>query len=151
MKIDKKSTLDVSEKLENKLEEFFNKKVWNLPTKIKALIVKLMPYLAVLSLVVIIPMILSLIGWSFFVPIFYLHEPKLGLSYSVSIMFTLVIGILAVVIIPGLFKKQIKTWRIMFWMSLVGALLVLFKMDLSGLITVGLAWYILFQIKEYYK
>jgi len=40
----------------------------------------------------------------------------------------------------------------MYWISLINAVSSLLKMDLGGLIIgTGLSWYVLFQIKEYYK
>jgi hypothetical protein len=147
----KKLTEMVNE-LEMKLDKFFNEKVWQMPKKAREIIVKVLPYLAVLSLLAIIPMILSLLGLTMLTPFVYMKGMRVGLSYSVSILFTLVCGILAVVIIPGLFKKQMKVWKIMFWMSLINAVGAILKMDLGSLIIgTGLSWYVLFQIKEYYK
>ena len=59
---------------------------------------------------------------------------------------------LQVMAIPGLFKRKIKSWRLLFYISLISALLSLVKFDLGGLIVgTGISWYILFQIKSYYK
>lgn len=142
----------IVDELEKKLDEFFNKKVWQMPKKAREIIVKILPYLAVLSLLVIIPTVLSLIGFSILTPFAYMKGMRVGLSYSVSILFTLICGILAITIIPGLFKKQMKAWRIMFWISLINAVSSLLKMNLGELVIgTGLTWYVLFQIKEYYK
>jgi len=137
--------------LEKKLDEFFTKKVWQLPKKAREVIVKIAPYLAILSLVMTIPMILALLGFSFLTPFYFLKGIHFGLTYAVSLIFLLVGAILAVIIIPGLFKREKRVWRIMFWMSLINAVSSLLKMDLGGLIIgTGLSWYVLFQVKEYY-
>lgn len=138
--------------LEIKLEEIFTKKVWNLPTKAKDIIVKILPYLSLLALVVMIPMVLSLIGLTMLSPFAYMGGLRAGIGYSISIIFALVTGVLAIIIIPGLFKKEKKAWKVMYWISLINAVSSLLKMDLGGLIIgTGLSWYVLFQIKEYYK
>ena len=152
MKKETKGMKGMVNELEVKLEEFFTKKVWQMPKKVKEIIVKVLPYLAILSLVAVIPMVLSLVGLSMATPMVYMRGWRMGMGYSVSILFTLVAAVLAIVIIPGLFKKEMKAWKIMFWMSLVNAVGTLIRMDLGGLIIgTGLSWYVLFQIKEYYK
>lgn len=151
----KKDNQDIRDKvysLEVKLEDIFVGKLWTLPKKIKEFIVKVAPYLAVLSLVVIVPMVLSLMGRSFFAPLAFLNGTTVGVRYTLSVLFGLVGGILALSVIPGLFKRQIKSWRVLFWVTLINALGKLVEMDLGGLI-IGtiISWYILFQVKEYYK
>lgn len=148
----KKEVKNWLDELEVKLEEIFTKKVWQLPTKVKDIIVKILPYLSVLALVVIIPLVLSLIGLTMFSPFAYMGGFRAGIGYSVSIIFALVTGVLAIIIVPGLFKKEKKAWKVMYWISLINAVSNLLKMDLGGLIIgTGLSWYVLFQIKEYYK
>jgi hypothetical protein len=143
--------VEMVDNLEKKLDEFFTKKVWQLPKKAREVIVKIAPYLAILSLVVTIPMILTLLGFSFLTPMYFLKGIQFGLTYSLSLIFLLVGVVLAVIIIPGLFKKEKRVWKIMFWMSLINAVSSLLKMDLGGLILgTGLSWYVLFQVKEYY-
>ncbi len=148
----KKEVKNWLDELEVKLEEIFTKKVWQLPIKVKDIIVKILPYLSVLALLVMIPMVLSLVGLTMLSPFAYMGGLRAGFGYSISIIFALVMGVLAIVIIPGLFKKEKKAWKIMYWMSLINAVLTLVRMDLGELIIgTGLGWYVLFQIKEYYK
>lgn len=148
----KKEVKNWLDELEVKLEEIFTKKVWQLPIKVKDIIVKILPYLSVLALLVMIPMVLSLVGLTMLSPFAYMGGLRAGFGYSISIIFALVMGVLAIVIIPGLFKKEKKAWKIMYWMSLINAVLTLVRMDLGELIIgTGLSWYVLFQIKEYYK
>lgn len=150
--IDQKEIKNLLDELETKLEDFFTKKVWNLPIKVKAVIVKLLPYLFLLALVVMIPRVLLLVGLTILSPLAYVGGLRAGIGYSVSIIFALMVGVLAIIIIPGLFKKEKKAWKVMYWMSLINAVLALLRMDLGGLIIgTGLGWYILFQIKGYYK
>ncbi len=140
------------DELERRLDKFFAEKVWRLPTKAREVIVKIAPYLAILGLVMTVPMILTLLGFSLLTPVYFLRGLHFGLTYLFSIMFLLIGAVLEVIIIPGLFKREKKAWKIMFWMSLINAVGAILKMDLGNLIIgTGLSWYILFQIKEYYK
>ncbi len=150
----KKATgfVEMVNNLEKKLDEFFTKKVWQLPKKVREVIVKIAPYLVILSLIVTIPMVLALLGFSMLTPFYFMRGMHFGLTYSLSILFLLVGAILAVIIIPGLFKREKRVWKIMFWMSLINAVGALLSMDLGKLIIgTGLSWYVLFQVKEYYK
>lgn len=138
--------------LEVKLEEIFARKLWILPQKVKEVIVKVAPYLALVSLIVLIPSVFTLLGLSFFTPVMFLNGMTMGFGYTLSVLFALVSSILAVSVVPGLFKRQIKAWRVLFWVSLINAVGELLRMDLGNLIVgTALSWYILFQVKEYYK
>jgi hypothetical protein len=146
------SLIEMVDNLEKKLDEFFTTKVWQLPKKVREVLVKIAPYLAILSLVATIPAVLALLGFSMLTPFYFMKGIHFGLAYSLSLIFLLVGAILAVIIIPGLFKREKRVWKIMFWMSLINAVGAILKMDLGGLIIgTGLSWYVLFQVKEYYK
>lgn len=152
MKKETKEIRGMIDELEIKLEEVFGKKIWNLPKKVKEVIVTIAPYLAILSLIALIPMVLSLVGLSFLTPVAFLGGIKTGFGYMTSVLTALMGGILSLVAIPGLFKREIKAWRILFWVSLINAAGELLRMDLGSLIIgTALSWYILFQVREYYK
>ena len=138
--------------LEIKLEEISAKKLPSLPKKVKEILVTIAPYLGVLSLVVLIPLVLSLLGLSIFTPVAFLGGMRAGFGYIVAVIFGLVSGILTISVIPGLFKREIKAWRVLFWVSLINGVSQLLRFDLGGLIIgTGLSWYVLFQVKEFYK
>lgn len=152
MKNTTKDIKDMMNQLEAKLEEIFTKKLWTLPKKAKEIIVLIAPYLSIISLIAVIPMVLSLVGLTLFTSVAFLGGVRIGFDYLISVVFALISGILAISVVPGLFKKQIKAWRVLFWITLINAISQLLKMDLGGLIIgTGISWYILFQVKEYYK
>jgi hypothetical protein len=152
MKQEKQDIKGMVGDLEVKLEEIFVGKLWALPKKAKEIIVMIAPYLSLISLIALIPMVLALLGLSFFTPVAFLGGLTMGFGYTLSVILGLVGSILAVSVIPGLFKRQIKAWRILFWVSLINALGKLLSMELGGLIIgTAISWYILFQVKEYYK
>ncbi|MFA6184589.1 MAG: hypothetical protein WCT51_01605 [Candidatus Shapirobacteria bacterium] len=139
-------------KLEKGLDKIFVKKLPELPKKIKEIIVKYGPYLAVILLVLSVPVILAFMGLMITTTSLILLGGTRGCFYIISVLLGIVMIILQIMAIPGLFKRKIKSWRLLFYISLISALLSLLKFDLGGLIIgAGISWYILFQIKSYYK
>lgn len=137
---------------EKKLDEIFSKKFPKLPEKLKEVIVKYGPYVSVILLILWIPIILALIGIAITATPFALLGGDKGLGYVISVVFGLVMMALQIKAIPGLFKRQIKSWRLLFYISLISALSNLIQFNAWNLI-VGtiISWYFLFQIKSYYK
>jgi hypothetical protein len=139
-------------KLEKELDKIFVKKLPALPKKLKEVIVKYGPYLAVILLVLSIPVILAFMGLLITTKSLIFLGGARGCFYIISVLLGIVMIILQIMAIPGLFKRKIKSWRLLFYISLISALLSLLKFDLGGLIIgAGISWYILFQIKSYYK
>ena len=139
-------------KLEKELDKIFIKKLPELPKKIKEIIVKYGPYLAVILLILSVPVILAFMGLMITTTSLMFLGGARGCFYIISVLLGVVMIILQIIAIPGLFKRKIKSWRLLFYISLISALLSLLKFDLGGLIIgAGISWYILFQIKSYYK
>ncbi|MDD2483026.1 MAG: chromate transporter [Candidatus Shapirobacteria bacterium] len=139
--------------LENKLAEFFTKKLPSMPDKVKEGIVKYGPYLTVIMIILTIPAILAVIGIGMAAtPFAFLGGVKGGIGYIISMFLGLVMLILEIIAIKGLFARQMKAWKLMFYISLISAVSNLIKFDLGGLIIgTGISWYVLFQIRSYYK
>lgn len=139
--------------LENKLAEFFTKKLPALPEKAKELIVKFGPYLVVVMLVLTIPAILALIGIGIAAtPFAFVGGLRGGIGYVISLIFGLAMLVLEIMAVPGLFKRQMKAWKLLFYISLISAVSYVLSFNLGGLIIgTGISWYILFQIRSYYK
>ncbi|MFN4212498.1 MAG: chromate transporter, partial [Microgenomates group bacterium] len=54
--------------------------------------------------------------------------------------------------VPGLFKRQRKGWLYLFYASLVSLVYSLLSGGIGGALVVAvIGWYILFQVREYYK
>ncbi len=139
--------------LENKLAEFFIKKLPALPEKAKEMIVKFGPYITVVMLILSIPAILALIGFGMAAtPFVFLGGAKFGFWHIFSLIVGILIIVLEIMAIKGLFKRQMKAWKLLFYVSLISAFSSLISLDLGGLIIgAGISWYILFQIRSYYK
>ncbi len=138
--------------LETTLNEYFGNKAPQLPRNIKDIIVKIAPYLVILGVIVSIPAILALFGLSaLLAPAMLLGGgwTIVGIVSLVTLIATVVLEALA---IPGLFAKKKSAWNKLFWVSLIGIVSSLVSGNLVSLI-VGTAinWYVLFQVRSYYR
>jgi len=140
--------------LEKTLETYMVKKApFSIPENWKELIVKFVPYLTILRIIVSVPAVFLGLGLgALFSPFLSFLGPSYGFNYLLS-MIVLGVGIvLKAMAVPGLFKRQEKAWRLLFYSSLVSALSGILGIDLIGtIIGTLLSLYILFQVKEYYR
>ena len=140
--------------LEETLETYMVKKApFSIPENSKELIVKYAPYLKILGIVGSVSEILfgALVS-----PSTAFLGPRYALSYSfnyVLLMVTLaVVLVLEAMAVPGLFKRQEKAWRFLFYASLVNVVYKFLGGDWVRIIIGTLiSWYVLFQVKEYYR
>lgn len=140
-------------KLESTLDLYLVKKAPALPEGWKELIVKIAPWLVAIGLVFGVLGALALFGiGSALMPLALVGGGSVSVMFLVSSVFLVVSLVLELLALPGLFKKQAKSWRLLYYASLVGALHNLVTFNLGGLI-IGtlLGLYILFQIKSHYK
>jgi hypothetical protein len=135
--------------LEKKIDKFVNKKTPALPNKVKEMIVKYGPYL----ILVMMMYAMYLLGFGLgLTPFAFMGGFRVGFSFIISIIFYLITIILEIMALPALFKRQIKGWKILFYLSLLTVLSNLISLNLASLIIgTAISWYFLFQIKSYYK
>jgi hypothetical protein len=144
--------------LEDMLNQYLNKKAPAIPTAGKEALVKFAPYLAILSVILMIPTILAVLGLgAFLAPLGLIGgamtgRPFLGFGYLIGVVFSIVILVLTILSINPLFKRERKGWLYMYYAALLGGVNSILHLDLVGLIiTTGLWLYLLFQVREYYK
>jgi len=139
--------------LENKLAEVFTKKLPAMPEKAKEIIVKYGPYMTVVMMILTIPIILAAIGIGMVAtPLAVLGGARSFFWFVIPAILGALMIVLEVMAIKGLFARQMKAWKLLFYISLIQAFSSLIKLDLGGLIIgTGISWYILFQIRSYYK
>lgn len=140
-------------KLESQLEPIFTKKLPNLPDNAKDTIVKLAPYLAIIGVVLSLPAVLTVLGLgAVAAPFAALGGITSFTGYSLTILFVIAGAVIMAIAIPGLFKRTLSAWRLMFCGSLVSAVSSLLAFNLGSLIIgTAISFYILFQVKSYYK
>lgn len=128
------------------------KNIPSLSDKTKELIVKISPWLTLVSLILMLPLILAAFGISAMImPFSYLGGIQSGLGYTLSMVFIFGMLILEVMALPGLFRREIRSWRLVFYSVLLSLVQQLLDFNLGGLILGGaISFYILFQVKSKY-
>jgi len=144
--------------LEETLETYMVKKApFSIPENWKELIVQFAPYLTILGIIVSVPAVFAVLGLGALVsPFTAFLGPRYVLSYSFNYVLSMValavVIVLAAMAVPGLFKREEKAWRFLFYASLVNVVSGFLGGDWVGMIIGALlSWYVLFQVKEYYK
>lgn len=146
----------------NKLEAFLDeymvtKAPFALPGGLKEFIVKVAPYLIIIFALLALPLIFAAFGLSAVLGPFaamggYGYGYGWGAGVIVSLATSVIVLVMELMAVPGLFKRTRKSWRLIFYaslVSLVGSILAL--NILSGIIGAVIGWYILFQVKSLYK
>jgi hypothetical protein len=135
--------------LETTLESWFAK-LPNLPVSIRAALVKLAPYLAIVGLVLSLPAILALLGLGAIAGPLMMSGGMYG--GTLALVFAIASVALLALSIRGLFARTATGWQYLYYNALVGAAYSLLRLDVFGLIIgTGISLYLLFQIRSYYK
>lgn len=139
--------------LETTLDLYFGKKAPAMPESAKEALVKYGPYITAIMMFMALPIILGLLGLTAVLsPFAYMGGVRYGLGFSFGTLFTIAILIMQGLALPALFKRQISGWKFMYYVSLLQIVENLLRFDLGGLVISGLiSFYVLFQIKSYYK
>ena len=140
--------------LEDTLDLYLVKKApFSLPESAKEVIVKYGPWITLVILVMALPAILFTFGMGAVVaPFAFLGGVRAGVNFGVGMLFSAAVLVIEALAIPGLFKRKMSAWRLMFYGSLLSAVEALISFNLGGLVIgTGLSLYVLFQIKSYYK
>lgn len=140
------------------IEEFLNtylhvKAPFHLPPNAKEFIVQYGPWITVVMLALSLPLLLGILGVSLLVsPIAVMVSPYHNATYLAHWVLTLATFALELAALPGLFKRSLKSWYLVYYAGLVSALSSLISFDIFGLIIgTAITMFILFEIKEYYK
>ncbi len=148
---DFKSKLD---DLEKTIEEYMVVKApFAIPENIKELIVKFGPWITVIMMIMLAPILLGALGLSAFImPLSYLGGVGYGLNNTISLVLSVVIVVMDGMALPGLFNRTKQGWKMMFYVSLVSIVQSLFTGGIvSMLVSTIISWYVIFQVKSYYK
>jgi hypothetical protein len=140
--------------LEKEIEKIvLSKSIPALPDNVKEIIVKLAPWFAAISMIMLLPLILAAFGISALaLPFSYLGGMGMGFGYTLNLIFAFGMIALELIALPGLFKRKESAWRLMFYSTLLSLVQQLFRFDIGGLIIGGaIGLYILFQVKSKYN
>lgn len=139
--------------LESTLELYFGKKAPAMPENVKESLVKYGPYLTAILMFMALPIILGLLGLGAALsPFAYMGGYRFGLGFTFNSLFTVAILVMQGLALPALFKRQKSGWNFMYYVALLQVVENLLRFDLGALVIGSLiSFYILFQIKSYYK
>jgi len=139
--------------LEDKINLYFGEKAPQLPEKVKLVLVKISPYLILISIIFSLPAILAALGLgTILAPIGLYAGVSSGFHFSVGLLITLAVIVLEIMALPGLFKNKRQAWELMFYSTLINAVYALITLSLGSLIIgTALSWYFWFQIRSFYK
>lgn len=136
------------------MEEYLVKKApFTIPANIKEIIVKFAPWITLIVLIMALPALLFVLGIGTLVmPFSFMGGLQAGFSYTLTMILTAVSLVLEAVALPGLFKRTRGGWNLVYYASLVGVVQNIVSFNLGGLIIGSLlSFYVLFQVREYYK
>jgi hypothetical protein len=139
------------------LDEYLGKKAPAMPDNIKDTLVSFAPYLAIIGIIFSLPAIFAILGIGAMMGPFsaFLGAPYMmsfGASYYIGVVGLIISAIFDGLAIPGLFKRSMSAWRLMYYSSLVTFVASILQGNLGSAILGGLiGLYILFQVKNKYK
>lgn len=123
-----------------------------LPAGVREFIVAITPWLALIFGIIGVLGSLAAFGISTaFAPIVIMGgSTNFGGLMIVSIL-SLVESVLALIAFPGLLKKRAQGWTFLFWSEVVGVVASVVSINIGSVIFALIGFYILFQIRSYYK
>lgn len=135
-------------KVIDSLTEFFSK-FPQLPNSWREIIVKILPYINIISIIFIVLGALAILSVLFGFGM--LGAVAVPGGSSIALVTIVANFILSVMATPGLFKRQEYAWNLMFYSSVISAVTsVLQGSIISAGVTLLITWYILFQIHTLY-
>ena len=149
----------------NSLDGFFErvfvtKAPFQLPEGVREWIVKYSPWITLIILILMAPAILAAIGLgAAFGGLALLGGLTSGGMYYVGMIAGILEIVLLIIALPGLFKRKLSSWRLVFYSSLlsivIGIITDLVYLEIGGLIvsliSAIISLYILYQIKSKYS
>jgi hypothetical protein len=122
---------------------------FQLPAEVKEFLVKFGPWIALVLLLLSLPGLLLMLGLG------TAFMPFGGAAYMVGFSYLTVVLLAQLVLLglalPGLFKRKMSAWRLIFYSQLVGIAFSLLSGSILGALIGGLiGLYILFQIRPLY-
>ncbi len=151
----------LADEQEKNLEALFLKKLPSLPKEIASFIISILYYLLLISIILNILSLISLLPALLFSTLYlpfipFLSYRKASIASWLSVVFLIFYIILTYKALPLIKDKKYKGWKLLYYMLLVSLLqflvsLVYLSFSLTGILILGLSFYLLFQIKPYFK
>lgn len=116
----------------------------------KELIVKVGPWITLVMLVLMVPLLLVALGLGALLSPF--GGVTAGAGFGITSIFVVVQIVLLIMALPGMFARKTSGWTLLFYEQLVSFVHALLSGSvISGVVGVILGLYILFQVREKYS
>ena len=129
------------------LENWF-KQVPNLPASVHEILVKIVPWLALVFGILGVVAGLGALGLS---PLALLGGIDASFVVLLTGVITIVSSVLMLMAFPKLQKRQYKGWELLFWSEVVNVVSAVLTLSVGSVLGILIGFYLLFQIKRYYK
>ncbi len=138
--------------LEDRVTKAFSK-LPRMPKEIEGLIVSFGPYLVLLGGILGVLSVLTLfsIGNLAFYPV-YVNAVSILPFYYLTIISSVITGVMMIVSFSDLQKRTIFGWRLVFWSFTISVITMLITLNIiSAVVSAVVSFYILVSIKENYN
>jgi hypothetical protein len=129
------------------LEKWF-KQIPDLPANVREVLVKIVPWLALVFGIIGVFVGLGALGLS---PVALLGGLEASFNVLVIGLISIVSSVLMLMAYPKLLKKQYKGWELLFWSEIISVVSAILTFSIASILGVVIGIYLLFQIKGYYK
>lgn len=139
--------------LETELAPYFTTRApFQFPINFKEGFVKYWPIVTLILLILAIPAILVFLGiGAALVPFSYAGGVGAGFGYTLSMVFSIIQLVLAVLALPGLFNKKRQGWVFSYYSQLISIVGAVISIHIVGTLIGLLFLMLLFQVREYYN
>ncbi|MEO6222685.1 MAG: chromate transporter [Vicinamibacterales bacterium] len=122
---------------------------FQLPAEVREFFVKFGPWIALIFLLLSLPALLVMLGVG--AALMPFGGPVYGVGFTYLTVVLLAQLVLLGLALPGLFKRKMSAWRLIFYSQLIGIVFSLLSGSILGALVGGLiGLYVLFQIRPLY-
>lgn len=138
--------------LETELAPFFTTKApFQFPINFREGFVKYWPIVSLILLLLTLPAILAFLGiGAALMPVSYMGGASVGITYTITMVLSLVGLVLGALALPGLFNRKRSGWVLSYYAQLLSILTSIFSFSLIGILLGILFLMLLFQVRDYY-
>ena len=124
-----------------------------LPRNWKDVIVQIAPWLALIFGIIGVLGSLVAVGLLTFLAPFILIGGGIGAASGgvIGAILALVASVLLLLAFPGTRARKISGWNLLFWSEVASVVSTIVALSVGGVVGALIGFYILFQIKSYYK
>jgi len=139
--------------LEQQLETYLiDKAPFQIPQNVKEAIVKYVPWINLVLMVLLFPVVLAVLGLgTLLMPASLLSGPGSGFVYVTTMIVTGITLLLRAIALPGLFGRKRNGWVYTYYSDILNAFLNIVSFSIIGLLFSVVFLFVLFQVRHYYK